>query len=385
MLVDQRRSRSGPAPRHGARFLLRHCARRTRATGVGRPAGRRVPCRAPPPATLYGPGRRPVARRTRRAPPRCSTRPSRRAAHARDGRPSTAPSPSTPPWTSTSTRRWRWSARWPPSPATPTACPPTCRPRPPCSSADVLPDWTEAWLAVERERFRQIRLNALEELSSALTASGRFADAVVTARAAVHTAPSREGARRALIEAHLAQGEIAEAVAEYDEYQELLRSSVGAPRCPGSTGAFGLDGLLPPVPAWPVLRPPPGRAGARGGPRAARRARHPSARVRRIGARHHPLSPSPLEPGPARCRRSGVRVRGVHAWNFRTRHRARPAPRPCPRDRRRARRHPADQTEGDAPGTTGTGEARSSSAGRPAATSATPGRPVPRPGPRQER
>jgi hypothetical protein len=35
---------------------------------------------------------------------------------------------------------------------------------------DVLPDWTEAWLAVERERFRQIRLNALEELSSALTA-----------------------------------------------------------------------------------------------------------------------------------------------------------------------------------------------------------------------
>ena len=62
--------------------------------------------------------------------------------------------------------------------------------------ADVLPDWTEAWLPVERERFRQIRLNALEELSSALTASGRFADAVVTARAAVHTAPSREGARR---------------------------------------------------------------------------------------------------------------------------------------------------------------------------------------------
>lgn len=120
--------------------------------------------------------------------------------------------------------------------------------------ADVLPDWTEAWLPVERERFRQIRLNALEELSSALTASGRFADAVVTARAAVHTAPSREGARRALIEAHLAQGDIAEAVAEYDEYQELLRSSVGAPPMSGFDGAFGLDGLFPPVPAWPVLR-----------------------------------------------------------------------------------------------------------------------------------
>jgi DNA-binding SARP family transcriptional activator len=28
--------------------------------------------------------------------------------------------------------------------------------------ADVLPGWTAAWVAVERERFRQIRLNALE-------------------------------------------------------------------------------------------------------------------------------------------------------------------------------------------------------------------------------
>jgi len=121
-------------------------------------------------------------------------------------------------------------------------------------AADVLPESTEPWLVVERERYRQIRLNALEELSSALTAAGRFADAVAAARAAVRTAPSRESARRALIEAHLAQGEIAEAVAEYDEYQELLRSSVGAPATYGFEGAFGLEGLLPPVPAWPVLR-----------------------------------------------------------------------------------------------------------------------------------
>ena len=120
-------------------------------------------------------------------------------------------------------------------------------------SADVLPAWADAWLDVERERFRQIRLNALEELSSALIAAGRFADAVTTARVAVRTAPSRETARRALIEAHLAQGEIAEAVAEYDEYQELLRSSVGGPTS-GFEAAFGLEGLLPPVPTWPVLR-----------------------------------------------------------------------------------------------------------------------------------
>jgi DNA-binding SARP family transcriptional activator len=116
--------------------------------------------------------------------------------------------------------------------------------------ADILAGEPAAWPAIERERFRQIRLNALEELSGSLSAAGRHAEAVALAEETVRTAPSRESARRALIEAHLAQGEIAEAVAQYDEYQELLRSSVGAPGLDG----FGLEGLLPPVPAWPVLR-----------------------------------------------------------------------------------------------------------------------------------
>jgi hypothetical protein len=67
------------------------------------------------------------------------------------------------------------------------------------------------------------------------------------AELAARSAPSRESARRVLIQAHLAQGNIAAAVAEYDSYHELLRSSVGGPV------PFGLEGLLPPMPAWPVL------------------------------------------------------------------------------------------------------------------------------------
>jgi DNA-binding SARP family transcriptional activator len=114
--------------------------------------------------------------------------------------------------------------------------------------ADILPGEAALWPAVERERFRQIRLNALEELSAALSAAGRHAEAIALAEEIVRTSPSRESARRALIEAHLVKGDIAEAVAQYDEYQELLRSSVGAPP------ASGLEGLLPPLPAWPVLR-----------------------------------------------------------------------------------------------------------------------------------
>jgi tetratricopeptide (TPR) repeat protein len=114
-------------------------------------------------------------------------------------------------------------------------------------SADILPGWTAAWIAVERERFRQLRLHALEERSLRLSAAGRYEEAVAMARGAVRAAPSRESARRALIEAHLAEGDIAAAVAEYDDYQELLRSSVG----PTSSG---LEALFPPSPAWPLLR-----------------------------------------------------------------------------------------------------------------------------------
>jgi DNA-binding SARP family transcriptional activator len=115
-------------------------------------------------------------------------------------------------------------------------------------SADILPGWTAAWIVIERERFRQLRLHALEERSLRLSAAGRHAAAVTLAEMAVRAAPSRESARRALIEAHLAQGNIAAAVAEYDAYEELLRSSVGGP------ASSGLDALFPPSPVWPVLR-----------------------------------------------------------------------------------------------------------------------------------
>jgi DNA-binding SARP family transcriptional activator len=115
-------------------------------------------------------------------------------------------------------------------------------------SADILPGWTAPWIAVERERFRQLRLHALEERSLRLTSAGRYAEAVAIAKSAVQTAPSRESARRALIEAYLGQGDIAAAVAEFDDYQELLRSSVGGP------ASTGLEALFPPSPVWPVLR-----------------------------------------------------------------------------------------------------------------------------------
>ncbi|GAA1832468.1 hypothetical protein GCM10009836_08260 [Pseudonocardia ailaonensis] len=112
-------------------------------------------------------------------------------------------------------------------------------------SEDILPSWTAPWIAIERERFRQLRLAALEEVSLKLTATGLHADAVEIAELAVTAAPSRESARRALIEALLAKGDVVDAVAQYDAFQELLRTSVGP-----ESGA--LEGLFPSAGAWPI-------------------------------------------------------------------------------------------------------------------------------------
>jgi hypothetical protein len=126
-------------------------------------------------------------------------------------------------------------------------------------SEDILPSWTSPWIAVERERFRQLRLASLEEVSLKLSAAGLHTDAVEVAEIAVAAAPSRESARRALIEALLAKGDVVEAVAQYDAFQELLRTSVG----PVSAG---LEGLLAPAGGFPMrpavggYRPVPSRS-----------------------------------------------------------------------------------------------------------------------------
>lgn len=94
-------------------------------------------------------------------------------------------------------------------------------------SADLLPDWTEDWVLMERESYHQLRLRALEALCRRLSEAGRFGQAVQAGVAAVSGEPLRESARRALIEAHLAERNIAAALHEYDAFRELLREELG--------------------------------------------------------------------------------------------------------------------------------------------------------------
>jgi DNA-binding SARP family transcriptional activator len=87
---------------------------------------------------------------------------------------------------------------------------------------DLLPDWYEDWVVLERERFRQLRLHALEALCARLTEAGRFGAAVQAGLAAVSGEPLRESAHRTLIRAHLAEGNPGEAVRQFHLYRRLL-------------------------------------------------------------------------------------------------------------------------------------------------------------------
>ena len=83
------------------------------------------------------------------------------------------------------------------------------------------------WALIERERCRQLRLNALEELCACLTTDGRTREAVVAGVAAVAGEPLRESAHDVLIRAHLAAGNAGEALREFRLYRALLRDALG--------------------------------------------------------------------------------------------------------------------------------------------------------------
>jgi DNA-binding SARP family transcriptional activator len=94
-------------------------------------------------------------------------------------------------------------------------------------AGDLLPDWYDDWVLIEREHFRQLRLHALEQLCEELTASGRFAEAAEAGLAAVEGEVLRESAHRVLISAYLAEGNPGEALRQYRFFRGLLHEQLG--------------------------------------------------------------------------------------------------------------------------------------------------------------
>lgn len=92
---------------------------------------------------------------------------------------------------------------------------------------ELLPDWYDDWVIVWRERWRQVRLHALESLAEMLTRRGCHWAAIEAALAAVRAEPLRESAHRALISVYLAEGNHHEAVRQYEAYRRLLDEEMG--------------------------------------------------------------------------------------------------------------------------------------------------------------
>jgi len=96
------------------------------------------------------------------------------------------------------------------------------------NALDLLPGWYDDWALLERERVRQRLLHALEALSRQLVRLQRYAEAVEVAMMAVSAEPLRESAQRALIEAHLAEGNWVESRRSFEAYSDLLDRELDA-------------------------------------------------------------------------------------------------------------------------------------------------------------
>lgn len=88
--------------------------------------------------------------------------------------------------------------------------------------SELLPDWEDGWVVADRERFRVLRLEALERAAEALIERRSLGEALVAALAAVRSEPLRESCRRLVVKAHMTAGNIVDALRSYEDYRDLL-------------------------------------------------------------------------------------------------------------------------------------------------------------------
>jgi DNA-binding SARP family transcriptional activator len=92
---------------------------------------------------------------------------------------------------------------------------------------ELLPDWYDDWLTIQREGFHQLRLHALEALAERLIESGHPARALDAGFAAIAADPLRETPHRLVIRIHLVEGNRREAMRQYDFYRRIVGEQLG--------------------------------------------------------------------------------------------------------------------------------------------------------------
>ena len=94
-------------------------------------------------------------------------------------------------------------------------------------SGELLPGWYDDWVIVERERLRQLCLEALEQMAQSLLDSGKAPLAIEAALAVVAAEPLRESAHRVLFDAHVSVGNRGEALRQFHRCRVLLEDELG--------------------------------------------------------------------------------------------------------------------------------------------------------------
>jgi len=102
----------------------------------------------------------------------------------------------------------------------------------------LLPGAEGPWVTHRRDRLRDLHLRALEALAEIWLRRGVAALAVADAEEALRLEPFRESAHRALMRAHAAAGNRAEALRAYEECRRLLGTDLGVDPSPETEGVY---------------------------------------------------------------------------------------------------------------------------------------------------
>ena len=92
---------------------------------------------------------------------------------------------------------------------------------------NLLPDWYDDWVELERERLRQLRLHAVEAAAEYALAQHRPARAVDLALSALRRDPLRESLHELVIRTHLARGNRAEAIKHHRDHLAPMQTEFG--------------------------------------------------------------------------------------------------------------------------------------------------------------
>jgi DNA-binding SARP family transcriptional activator len=94
-------------------------------------------------------------------------------------------------------------------------------------TAILLPGWDDEWLDEPRETIRMLNVQACELLGRRLLGAGHPAPAISCLLSVTQLDPLRESAVRLMVQAHLGQGNVTDALACYGRYRRYIWAELG--------------------------------------------------------------------------------------------------------------------------------------------------------------